>query len=1065
MIRKKIMKDRTAANSSLQQCNFQKLEALLSGTLSDDELLRVEAHLSECASCAARLQSAAVSNASWELTKSLMHADEFDCPHELSSMPSRSVDDGAPMTKIQTADVLTREIRGWLDPTDDPQSLGRFAGYEIVGIIGHGGMGIVLKGFEASLHRFVAIKVLAPRLATNGNARHRFAREAQAAAAVRHENVIAIHRVDDWHGLPFLVMPYVGGLSLQKRLDNEGPMTIEQTLCVGLQISAGLAAAHAQGLVHRDIKPANILLEKGVERVTITDFGLARAVDDASLTRTGVIAGTPQYMSPEQAEGKPLDSRSDLFSLGSVLYTMATGRAPFRGDGSMDVLNRIVHGSASSMQRADPMIPDWFDSIVQRLHAKLPSDRPQSANEVTSLLETCLSHVRNPSKNNLPTSLQEHRTAGRFMRRPPYIMALGASALAFFVFLLGTIIVIETNKGTLKIECDVDKVPIRIRQGDKIIDQLEVTKAGNTIRVASGIYTIEIDGEFDTLFVLDGRVDLQRGGTAIVKIQQSNAAADQASVPKTPLPGNKISDGSDTNELFKVVSVPTEKEQEMLAQAAEGLHSNGLIGTVDISFVPEMGLTIIKGNKNDVQRVQDVIERIKNQTSASLDITQDSLSLAVDEFNRTVDNEPLSKQPPLSKAEVIAYASWTYNTNKDLSTPVKSCLHQLAQYHRLPAGWKFQGGKRMVSIKDKTLEVFEIELFHEFSKSKAMVRQRFLKPTSSPTLWQGGGPGAGGGQGGRRGGGPDGAGGASIEGRPLAAAIRTFNAQHREVDGQSQPQLTEDEVIAAILFWQTKRDEADIDDALFEQFQRIARTRKLPRGTELELISGFGSVYGATHTIWSIRVRMPKIEEQKRGGTYAFIVRDQYISVKHVDASSLHWGTPGENGLQVGVRLSPALASYELGQVIEVEFFFRNVLGKPLDGMLPNIMSFDAIEVTDQHGHPMEVRKGSSLELIAGAQGLSFGDEPISRKSKSLMIAAPSTIDKVIGDHIGIIARAGQKCSATFTLRNFATNAQGVLITGVIEFEVKDAIPTQIRFESDIGVDHKSGWPGGWAGR
>jgi serine/threonine protein kinase len=191
------------------------------------------------------------------------------------------------MTKHQTADVLSREIRGWLDPTDDPRSMGRFAGYEIVGIVGHGGMGIVLKGFEASLNRYVAIKILAPRLATNGSARKRFAREAQAAAAVRHDNVIAIHRVDEWHGLPFLVMPYAGGISLQKRIDCDGPLSIEQTLRVGVQIASGLAAAHAQGLIHRDIKPANILLEQGVERVTITDFGLARAADDASVTRTG----------------------------------------------------------------------------------------------------------------------------------------------------------------------------------------------------------------------------------------------------------------------------------------------------------------------------------------------------------------------------------------------------------------------------------------------------------------------------------------------------------------------------------------------------------------------------------------------------------------------------------------------------------------------------------------------------------------------------------------------------------------------------------------------------------
>ncbi len=187
-----------------------------------------------------------------------------------------------------------------------------------------------LKGFEPALDRYVAIKLLAPHLATSGAARARFAREARAAAAVLHENVVAIHRVSEAKELPYLVMPYVAGDSLQKRLDEQGPMQLNEILRIGMQIAAGLAAAHAQGLVHRDIKPGNILLDKGVERVTITDFGLARAADDASLTRSGVIAGTPQYMSPEQARGEPLDGRSDLFSLGSVLYAMCVGRPPFR---------------------------------------------------------------------------------------------------------------------------------------------------------------------------------------------------------------------------------------------------------------------------------------------------------------------------------------------------------------------------------------------------------------------------------------------------------------------------------------------------------------------------------------------------------------------------------------------------------------------------------------------------------------------------------------------------------------------------------------------------------------
>ncbi len=149
-----------------------------------------------------------------------------------------------------------------------------------------------------------------------------------------------------------------------------------------MQTAAGLAAAHAQGLVHRDIKPANILLENGVERVKITDFGLARAADDASLTQTGVVAGTPQYMSPEQAEGKPLDHRTDLFSLGSVLYAMCTGRPPFRASGTMAVLKRVCEDTPPPIREINPEIPEWLVAIIDKLHAKEPADRFQSAAEV-----------------------------------------------------------------------------------------------------------------------------------------------------------------------------------------------------------------------------------------------------------------------------------------------------------------------------------------------------------------------------------------------------------------------------------------------------------------------------------------------------------------------------------------------------------------------------------------------------------------------------------------------------------------------------------------------------------
>ena len=192
----------------------------------------------------------------------------------------------------------------FLEPCDVPGRLGKIGPYEVIDVIGRGGMGVVLRAHDPKLNRTVAVKVLAPQFAVNPTARKRFLREAQAVAAVTHPHVITIHAVDQTEKTPYLVMECIDALSLQEKIDRCGHLEVKEILRIGAQIAAGLAAAHAHGLVHRDIKPSNILLENGVERVKITDFGLARAVDDVSITRSGEVAGTPEFMSPEQAQGE-----------------------------------------------------------------------------------------------------------------------------------------------------------------------------------------------------------------------------------------------------------------------------------------------------------------------------------------------------------------------------------------------------------------------------------------------------------------------------------------------------------------------------------------------------------------------------------------------------------------------------------------------------------------------------------------------------------------------------------------------------------------------------------------
>lgn len=299
---------------------------------------------------------------------------------------------------------------GYLQPSERPDSLGRLAHYEILEVVGRGAFGTVLRAFDEKLQRVVAIKVMATELATTSPARKRFIREAQLSAAIRHEHVVSVYAVEE-KPLPYLVMEYIPGATLQQRLDERGPLDISTVLRLGVQIAEGLAAAHAIILIHRDIKPGNILLEKGVlERVKITDFGLARAADDASMTQSGIIAGTPMYMAPEQALGQKIDQRVDLFSLGSVLYQMVSGRPPFRANSTLAVMKRVTEDTPRSIREIIPETPQWLCDIIAKLHAKNPDDRFQSAREVADVLADCEAQLKANAKlkdfSRIPKSKQ-----------------------------------------------------------------------------------------------------------------------------------------------------------------------------------------------------------------------------------------------------------------------------------------------------------------------------------------------------------------------------------------------------------------------------------------------------------------------------------------------------------------------------------------------------------------------------------------------------------------------------------------------------------------------------------
>lgn len=272
-------------------------------------------------------------------------------------------------------------------PFLNPQLPIRLGDYRLVEVLGSGGMGVVFRAEEPALGRHVAIKLLNPALVDSPEHRARFQREARTQAAIEHDHVVPIFQVGETDGIPFIAMPVLKGVSLATYLAANPKPPIVEVLRIAREIAEGLAAAHAKGLIHRDIKPGNIWLEGSVGRVKILDFGLAREAepdgDSAEpVTSAGVTLGTVEYMSPEQARGEHLDARTDLFSLGSILYEMTAGHRPFRGRTRGTIIAGLLADDPDPPHETNAHIPEPLGRYILRLLAKHPDDRPESAERV-----------------------------------------------------------------------------------------------------------------------------------------------------------------------------------------------------------------------------------------------------------------------------------------------------------------------------------------------------------------------------------------------------------------------------------------------------------------------------------------------------------------------------------------------------------------------------------------------------------------------------------------------------------------------------------------------------------
>jgi urea transport system substrate-binding protein len=288
----------------------------------------------------------------------------------------RDTDPGGPRDAVPTA----REAN--ISPT----GVNKLGGFKLLRTLGEGGMGVVYEAEDLGLGRHVALKMLRPELADEAF-RKRFLREARAAAALRHDHIVTVYQVGQEGDAPFLVMEYLEGETLETRLQRQHWLPLPEALRIARQIAEGLSAAHAKGLIHRDIKPANVWLEKPHDRVKLLDFGLARTVrNQSALTAHGMIVGTPGFMAPEQIFAGPLDARTDLYSLGCVLFRMVTGQLPHESPDTQELLEKVISHEPPNLDRTEVNIPAPVGALLKQMLARDPKDRPMNAEIVAAQL-------------------------------------------------------------------------------------------------------------------------------------------------------------------------------------------------------------------------------------------------------------------------------------------------------------------------------------------------------------------------------------------------------------------------------------------------------------------------------------------------------------------------------------------------------------------------------------------------------------------------------------------------------------------------------------------------------
>ncbi|MET0068580.1 MAG: protein kinase [Candidatus Thiodiazotropha sp.] len=457
-----------------------------------------------------------------------------------------------------------------------PDTIGRF---NLIEEIGEGAMSIVYKAFDPEINRTLAIKLLRGEVATDPEYRYRFLQEAKAAGKLTHPNIVTIFDVGEAEQGPYIAMEFLEGRTLEEMMESKTPISIREAVVYGIQLAEALDYSHNRGIVHRDVKPGNIISPDDGHTIRITDFGIAH-VDSPNKehrTRMGAVLGTPQYMSPEQVEGFPVDGRSDLFSLGVILYQLITGEKPFVSETLTSLLMKIVQEDPAPIKDKKGEIPHSLIKIVEKLLNKKPEQRFQTGKEVASELRSVVHEI---------DEKQQHLSESKILPLRIKWTAVMAAVVSI-AMILGSYLVYRKQVDTM--------IELALDSGGSLaefiaVESVEAVLIQDWVALETFVHEIKQRQQISYLKIVDHK-QILRASTSIEEVGKKQEAAEGMELLRED-EGMVISEKELNDEMVFDFQAPLVFQKKQVGMVQLGLTQTPLIAAADLTFYTMLGLLV-----------------------------------------------------------------------------------------------------------------------------------------------------------------------------------------------------------------------------------------------------------------------------------------------------------------------------------------------------------------------------------------------------------------------------------------------------------------------------------------